>query len=394
MIRFLLCSFSFVLLYPTAIDLYLVGLPQIAADLNATESQLHMAFSIYLGGMASTMFVAGKIADQVGRKPVVIFGSIVFIIASLIAGNTEHVNTFLVSRFFQGVGAGACYVVAFAILRDVLNNETRAKVLTLLNGIICIIPVIAPVIGHMIMLYSPWRTLFSVMAGIGILVSVLATFVLRETLDKTSTQADGSDASESFANRYFLKRLVITSLGVTIILSYVNVSPMVIMGMLELDRGSYASIMAYTAIASMITSFATPVVLNYLNQKTLMFGGQFLFLTSAIGLLLSQGLNLGVEYFVASFMCLCVAFSLGFGILMSQALAPFSKRAGVASSLLCISHVSSSAAYIWVMGVMNVSALNILIFILLAGGIISVVLLLLEQAKTTHSNYEKSHLSS
>lgn len=47
MSRFLLCSFALVLLYPTAIDLYLVGLPQIASDLNASESQLHIAFSIY-----------------------------------------------------------------------------------------------------------------------------------------------------------------------------------------------------------------------------------------------------------------------------------------------------------------------------------------------------------
>lgn len=53
MSRFLLCSFALVLLYPTAIDLYLVGLPQIASDLNASESQLHIAFSIYLAGMAT-----------------------------------------------------------------------------------------------------------------------------------------------------------------------------------------------------------------------------------------------------------------------------------------------------------------------------------------------------
>lgn len=64
MFRFLLCRFSLVSLYPTAIDLYLVGLPQIAADLHANESQLHIAFSIYLAGMAATMLFAGKIADN------------------------------------------------------------------------------------------------------------------------------------------------------------------------------------------------------------------------------------------------------------------------------------------------------------------------------------------
>ncbi|WED25359.1 MFS transporter [Vibrio sp. DW001] len=387
--RFLLCSFSFVLLYPTAIDLYLVGLPQIAADFNATESQFHMAFSIYLAGMATTMFIAGKIADQVGRKPVVIVSSIIFIVASLIAGTTDQIITFLISRLFQGVGAGGCYVVAFAILRDVLNDEIRAKVLSMLNGIICVIPVIAPVIGHMIMIYSPWRTLFTVMAGVGILVFVIATFILRETLDKSCTKTESSNTTESFANSYFVKRLLISSLGVTIILSYVNVSPMVIMGTLELDRGSYASIMAYTALASMITSFSTPLALNYLNQSTLIFGGQILFLVSAIGLLCSHQLNLEIDYFTASFACLCVAFSMGFGVIMSQALAPYRQRAGVASSILCISHVTFSAIYIWLMGVLNVSALNILTLILMVGSIISVVLLLLERAKTTDPNHEK-----
>ncbi len=53
MTRFLLCSFALVLLYPSGIDMYLVGLPRIAQDLGASEAQLHIAFSVYLAGMAS-----------------------------------------------------------------------------------------------------------------------------------------------------------------------------------------------------------------------------------------------------------------------------------------------------------------------------------------------------
>ncbi len=147
MFRFLLCSFSLVLLYPTAIDLYLVGLPQIAADLNASESQLHIAFSIYLAGMATTMLFAGKIADSIGRKPVAMVGAAIFIAASLLGSMAEQSEAFLIARFTQGIGAGSCYVVAFAILRDTLDDKRRAKVLSMLNGITCIIPVIAPVVG-------------------------------------------------------------------------------------------------------------------------------------------------------------------------------------------------------------------------------------------------------
>ena len=55
MSRFLICSFALVLLYPAGIDMYLVGLPRIAADLNASEAQLHIAFSVYLAGMAAVI---------------------------------------------------------------------------------------------------------------------------------------------------------------------------------------------------------------------------------------------------------------------------------------------------------------------------------------------------
>ena len=150
MSRFLICSFALVLLYPAGIDMYLVGLPRIAADLNASEAQLHIAFSVYLAGMAAAMLFAGKVADRSGRKPVAIPGAALFIIASVFCSLAETSTLFLAGRFLQGLGAGCCYVVAFAILRDTLDDRRRAKVLSLLNGITCIIPVLAPVLGHLI----------------------------------------------------------------------------------------------------------------------------------------------------------------------------------------------------------------------------------------------------
>ena len=181
MTRFLVCCFALVLLYPAGIDMYLVGLPRIAADLQASEAQLHIAFSVYLAGMATAMLFAGKVADQSGRKPVAIVGALIYIVASAICSLAESGTPFLVGRFIQGVGAGCCYVVAFAILRDTLDDRLRAKVLSLLNGITCIVPVLAPVMGHLIMLKSPWQSLFYTMIGMGIVVCLLSVFVLRES---------------------------------------------------------------------------------------------------------------------------------------------------------------------------------------------------------------------
>ncbi len=122
MSRFLLCSFALVLLYPTAIDLYLVGLPQIASDLNASESQLHIAFSIYLAGMATTMlFAGGKIADSVGRKPVAVVGAMIFVLASFLGGMAEQPNIFLIARFCQASG----WILLCRRVRDFTRHVRR-----------------------------------------------------------------------------------------------------------------------------------------------------------------------------------------------------------------------------------------------------------------------------
>jgi DHA1 family multidrug resistance protein-like MFS transporter len=386
MTRFILCSFALVLLYPTAIDLYLVGLPQIAKDLGASESQLHIAFSVYLAGMAATMVFTGKLSDVIGRRPIAIAGAIIFTLASFMGSTVEESQAFLVVRFIQGVGAGGCYVVAFAILRDKLDDKRRAKVLSMVNGITCIMPVIAPVIGHLIMLSFPWPSLFITMAVMGGIVCLMSVLVLKETnatrqssltsLTTVKTTAQSTTSVESFYQRFFLSRLLISSIAVTAILTFVNVSPMLIMNIMGFSRGEYSIAMALTALVSMLTSFAMPLALSYIKQGSLMLVSQILFVAAAVILGLTQ-LSADSQFIsLFGLSLICAGFSIGFGVVMSQALSPYRYRAGVASSILGVAQICSSALYIWLLGLFGISALNMLILILLMGGVISAVLIL------------------
>lgn len=373
MTRFLLCSFALVLLYPSGIDMYLVGLPRIAQDTGASEAQLHIAFSVYLAGMASAMLFAGRIADRSGRKPVATVGAAIFVIASLLCARRIPAATSS-SDALSRIGAGSCYVVAFAILRDTLDDRRRAKVLSLLNGITCIIPVLAPVLGHLIMLKYPWQSLFYTMTGMGVMVAVLSVFILRETRPTAPPQAASPqhDAGESLLNRFFLSRLLITTLSVTVILTYVNVSPVLMMEEMGFDRGTYSMAMALMAMISMAVSFSTPFALSLFNPRTLMLTSQVLFL--AAGVTLSLATRQAVT--LIGLGMICAGFSVGFGVAMSQALGPFTLRAGVASSVLGIAQVCGSSLWIWLAAIIGLSAMNMLIGILIACSIVSLVLLL------------------
>ncbi|HCG7970426.1 TPA: MFS transporter [Vibrio parahaemolyticus] len=376
--RYLMCSFAFVLLYPTAIDLYLVALPQIASDLSASESQLHIAFSIYLAGLASTMIFVGRAADYFGRKPVAMCGAVIFTLASLFAGSAETSDSFLIMRFFQGVGAACCYVVAFAILRDTLDEQKRAKVLSMLNGIICSIPVLAPVVGNLIMI--PWPVLFIAMAMMGITIGLIACFVLKETLPKKAKRPlldVSEDTNESLYNHFFISRVVYTSLGVAAILSYVNTSPMIVMDSIGFTRAEYSIAMALLAMVGMTTSFSVPFALSYFKQTTLMFTAQITTLLSAIVILAAHLNGDSSTLYMVGFTLISMGFSMGFGVAMSQALSQFSRKAGLASSMLGIGQVSWSALYIWLMATLGVSAVMMLIIALVASGVIGLSIILL-----------------
>ncbi|ENP7382938.1 MFS transporter [Vibrio parahaemolyticus] len=378
--RYLMCSFAFVLLYPTAIDLYLVALPQIASDLSASESQLHIAFSIYLAGLASTMIFVGRAADYFGRKPVAMCGAVIFTLASMFAGSAETSDSFLIMRFFQGVGAACCYVVAFAILRDTLDEQKRAKVLSMLNGIICSIPVLAPVVGNLIMIKFPWPVLFTAMAMMGITIGLIACFVLKETLPKKAKRPlldVSEDTNESLYNHFFISRVVYTSLGFAAILSYVNTSPMIVMDSIGFTRAEYSIAMALLAMVGMTTSFSVPFALSYFKQTTLMFTAQITTLLSAIVILAAHLNGDSSTLYMVGFTLISMGFSMGFGVAMSQALSQFSHKAGLASSMLGIGQVSWSALYIWLMATLGVSAVMMLIIALVASGVIGLSIILL-----------------
>ena len=369
---YLICAFALVLLYPLGIDLYLVGLPEIARTLNADEAQLHNAFSCYLAGMALAMLLGGHLADRLGRKPVALCGALIFLLSSIWAATTLSITAFLFARAGQGIGAGAAYLVTFAILRDVLDDQRRAKVLSMINGITCIVPVLAPVLGHLVLLYFPWPALFVLMA----LLAAAALFLCLGLQESLPAKTAGElIACESLLCVTFVSRLLISCLAVTAILTFVNTSPMLLMEQLGLDSGGYASAMGGLALVSMVMAFISPWLIDSIGQQRMLQLSQLAFALAATVLLLAASLAAELWLYLLGIGFVCAGFSVGFGVTMSQALAPFAQRSALASSILGICQISWSGAFIAISAWFGLTASTMLILSLLIAALGSIILL-------------------
>jgi DHA1 family multidrug resistance protein-like MFS transporter len=385
MSKLLICCFSLVLMYPLGIDLYLVGLLKIAADLDAPISKLHLAFSIYLAGMASTMLLAGWLSDKFGRKNFVVLGSCIFAIASYSASTSQSIDVFLFSRFGQGIGAGFCYVMSFAIIRDSLAEAQRIKILSIINGITCIVPLLAPGIGSILLIWFDWQSLFISMMLLALITLGYCILFLEESLPNkvsniTETVNDVNSTNPEKIIAYpFMSRLVISSLAVTSILTYVNVSPMLLMEELHLSTIQYSILMGLLAGWSMISSFIAPNFITRYGQHSVIYTSQFFFILAWALFFFIESIPNPIVITILSLTCICTGFALGFGVVMSQALNPFKRKAGLASSILAVSQISCSAVYISIMSYFDFDSSDILATCLLITGVTSTILLALEK---------------
>ncbi|MFQ2478414.1 MFS transporter [Aeromonas caviae] len=261
---FLLCTFLMIILYPLGIDLYLVAVPRIAQTLQGSEAQIHTAFSIYLLGMAATVLPGGMLADRHGRRPVVLGGALIFVVASLVAAEATGIAQFYLGRFWQGVGAGALYIMTFTVLRDVLSQARLAMALSLINGVICVIPVLAPVLGYLILSHFEWRGIFVGMALVAAISALVNLRLLKET--RPARQPAGASPLALLGTAPFMLRALLTSASVTAILVYVSVSPLVLMTTFDLSPEQYTRLMMAMAGVSMSASFLTPLLLRWLGK--------------------------------------------------------------------------------------------------------------------------------
>ncbi|MEM0949480.1 MAG: multidrug effflux MFS transporter [Pseudomonadota bacterium] len=158
-----------------SIDAMLPALPEIADDLTpAAPNRAQLIITSFVLGMGIGTLLTGPLSDAYGRKPVIIWGAVLYCIGAALAWRAQSLELVLAARVLQGIGAAGPRVVALAIIRDLYEGRRMAQLMSFVMMVFTLVPAMAPALGHLIIVGLGWRAIFASF----ILFSVISTFWL------------------------------------------------------------------------------------------------------------------------------------------------------------------------------------------------------------------------
>src|SRR6185295_9806479 len=182
-------------LFMSAIEVTIVAtaMPQIVRELGGFALYAWV-FSAFLLTQTATTVIFGKLADTYGRKPVIIGGTLIFLVGSALCGIAWSMGSMIVFRLLQGIGAGAMQPVAVTIAGDLYTPRERLKIQAALSAVWAGAAMIGPFIGGLIVEQFSWSWIFWINIPFGVLTVLGFMFLMHEDVAHKTHRIDYAGA--------------------------------------------------------------------------------------------------------------------------------------------------------------------------------------------------------
>lgn len=327
---------------PFATDTYLPAFPRIAKDLGTSIGMVQLTLAIFLVGLGVGQVFWGTLSDRVGRRIPLILGCVIFGITAMVCATTHNIHTLIAVRFLAGFGGSAGVAVSRAIVRDLFEQKEAARFYTMMMAVIGIAPIVAPVMGSMLLSYFSWRIIFWTLAVIGVLCVAEAVLNCPETL--TLGKRMSGDIGEVFrgyhrvlTNRRFLGSAMTLGCTQGMFFTYIVSSSHLFIEVFGIPVTVFGFLFSTTSIGLYIGIQSNRWLLRRFTSERLLRNALWVNLGATI--LLSgcawAGLGGFKLFFAVLFVCI-VTLGIIFPNATAIAMQPFPNEAGRASSMLGI----------------------------------------------------------
>lgn len=283
-------------LAPFAIDAYLPAMGIIAESIGASIHRTELSISVFLFGFALGQLCFGPLSDRMGRKPVLLGGLVVFMLASLAITTVDSLSSLLAWRFVQALGGGACVVNSAAIVRDCFSGREAAKVMSTMAMIMMLAPLVAPAVGSLLLHVAGWWLIFVFLAVYaGFLLWLLGTR-LPETRDMSLPAASLRQVMRNYASvlkhREGMGYICAVAASFAGLFAFVTASPFLYLDYFGLSSTTYPLVFGVNVL---VIALSNRVNIHLLRKRTPQQNlrlGLLIQLVAALGLVVVTALNM------------------------------------------------------------------------------------------------------
>ncbi|MBO4798423.1 MAG: MFS transporter [Candidatus Methanomethylophilaceae archaeon] len=239
---------------PISTDMYLSGLPVMISDFGTSESVLNMSLYLFMLVLAFGILILGPLADKYGRRKVLSASLAVYALANIACCFTDDVRIFIALRMIQAAGGGGALTAAFALIKDCFTGNDMRSVLSVTAAIGILGPILAPVIGTLLIGIGGWRATFWFPAGTALFCLFLGYFLpaaLPFERYAGSIAGTFSRLGAVAANRSFLLFMLMMCTFTGSQLAYISVSSYVYQDGFGLSAAEYSLVLASACIAGL-----------------------------------------------------------------------------------------------------------------------------------------------
>ncbi|MFL0580462.1 multidrug effflux MFS transporter [Dietzia sp. 179-F 9C3 NHS] len=263
---------------PFATDTYLPGLPLIVGEFGVSASTAQLTLTAFMVALAVGQLVIGPLSDRLGRRGLLVLGSVGTAAAAVVCALAPSIWVLVAGRVAQGFFGAAGVVLAKAVVVDVGRGAGVAKAFASLMAIQSIAPVVAPLVGGVVVPFGGWRTVFWVLAALSAVTAAAVWAAVPESLPVDARRVGGlrstlADMRHVGTHAPFLARLAVFVFTFGVLFAYISASPFVYQDMVGLSPSAYAVAFTVNALGILGANLAGARLVGRFSPERVMAAG-------------------------------------------------------------------------------------------------------------------------
>ena len=326
------------MLMPLSIDMYLPALPVISAQFGVPAGSAQMTLSTYILGFALGQLLYGPMADSLGRKPVILGGTLVFAGAAVACALAQTIDHLIFMRFLHGLAAAAASVVINALMRDIYPKEEFSRMMSFVMLVTTIAPLVAPMAGGAVLVWFSWHAIFWILALAALLASAMIFFFIDETLpaehrQKFHIRTTIGNFASLFRHKRVLSYMLASGFSFAGMFSFLSAGPFVYIELNHVSPQHFGFYFALNIVFLFVLTIINSRFVRRVGALNMFRAGLWIQFVMAVWLVVSAFLGVGfwaLVIGVAAFVgCVSMISSNAMAVILDE----FPHMAGTASSL-------------------------------------------------------------